>query len=217
MDKRQREYQHQLRLLKQRISRLESKGYRFDVEQITKGSEKNVYYATQYFKTLRGNELKQLAIQGTGLDVDNEEDFVPPADRDSPFTYSVIDEIERIILEFPDMLVVQGDLGTRVREGTRDQADVSDVGEALWDMWNETVSEATRQGTLEQLSAYYESVEARLADLINPYKNVAQYFYESEIRTTMIEALRLLNGGQALTTGQLERYVPLYTEYENIE
>jgi hypothetical protein len=84
-------------------------------------------------------------------------------------------------------------------------------------MWNEVVTEATRQGTLEQLSAYYESVEGRLADLINPYKNVAQYFYESEIRTTMIEALRLLNGGQALTTGQLERYVPLYTEYENIE
>ena len=217
MDKRQREYQHQLRLLKQRMSRLEQQGYRFDVEQITKGSEKNVYYATQYFKTLRGEQLKQLAIQGTGLDVDNEEDFVPPADRDSPFAYSVIDEIERIILEFPDMLVVQGDLGTRVREGTRDQADVSDVGEALWDMWNEAVSKATREGTLEQLSAYYESVEGKLADLINPYKNVAQYFYESEIKTTMIEALRLLNGGEALTTSQLENYVPLYTEYENIQ
>lgn len=217
MDKRQKEYQHQLQLLKQRVSRLEEKGYRFDVEQITKGSEKNVYYATQYFKTLRGEELKKLAIQGTGVDIDNEEDFVPPTDRDSPFTYSVIEEIERIILEFPDMLVVQGDLGTRVREGARDQADVSDVGEALWDMWNEAVSKATREGTLEQLSAYYESVEGKLADLINPYKNAAQYFYESEIRTTMIEALRLLNGGEALTTSQLENYVPLYTEYENIE
>lgn len=217
MDKRQREYQHQLRLLKQRMSRLEQKGYRFDVEQITKGSEKNVYYATQYFKTLRGEQLKQLAIQGTGLDVDNEEDFVPPADRDSPFVYSAISEIERILLEFPDMLVVQGDLGTRVREGARDQADVSDVGEAMWDMWNEAVTRATREGTLEQLNAYYESVMFDLADLINPYKNVAQYFYESEIKTTMIQALRLLNGGEALTTNQLERYIPLYSEYENIE
>lgn len=217
MDKRQREYRHQLRLLKQRIARLEEKGYKFDVEEITKGSEKNVYYATQYFKSLRGEELQKLAIKDIAQDYENEEDFVPPADRDSPFVYSAISEIERILLEFPDMLVVQGDLGNRVQEGARDVADVSDVGEALWDMWNETVSKAVETDTVQQLNAYYESVMGRLADLINPYKNQAQYFYESEIKTTMIEALRLLGGGEALTTDQLSRYVPLYTEYENIE
>lgn len=217
MDKRQREYRHQLQLLKQRIARLEQRGYKFDVEEITKGSEKNVYYATQYFKTLRGEELQKLAIKDIAQDYENEEDFVPPADRDSPFVYSAITEIERILLEFPDMLVVQGDLGNRVQAGARDVADVSDVGEALWDMWNETVSKAVETDTVQQLNAYYESVMGRLADLINPYKNQAQYFYESEIKTTMIEALRLLGGGEALTTDQLSRYVPLYTEYENIE
>lgn len=216
MDRRFKEYKHQLSLLNQRIARLEKRGYKFDVEDITKGGEKNPYYASQYYKSLRGNKLKDLAKVTAQDTLDNEEDFVPPADRDLPTTYSVIDEIETIINEFPDRVVVQMDVGNLGKEGERDYVDIGYVGNAMWDVWNETVMRASREDRIEELASYYESVEGELASLLNPYHNEAMYFYESEISNMLTQALRLLNWGVALSSEQMESLSPLYSNYENI-
>lgn len=217
MDRRQKEYRHQLNLLKKRIATLEKKGYTFDVEEITKGSEKNVYYATEYFKSLRGEKLQKVGTRKTQQNIDNEPDFVPPQDSDSPNIYSAINEIETLILEFPDMVVMQYDVGKHGKTGERDVTDVSYIGMALYDTWNNTVTQASSQNMLDELEDYYQSVEGQLANLLQPYGNLAQYFYESEVSNMLTQALRLLNWGVALSSEQMENFSPLYTNYENIQ
>lgn len=223
MNKREQEYRKQVKLLKQRIARLEAKGYHFNAEELLRGSEKNIYYSTPYIKSLRGTKLIEKAVQETTQLDDftsfmNEPEFEAPEDRDSPDIYSNIDTIEMIINQFPDRVVMQADEGTMgIKAGERDVVSTEHMGTAMWDVWNKQVTIASRAGeqALKNLDAYYGSIESELADLISPFSNEAMYFYESDLKKSFTEALRLLNRGVSLTMTEMEELSPLYTNYDN--
>lgn len=222
MTKREQEYKRQVKLLKQRISRLEAKGYTFDTESLLKGSEKNMYYASQYFETLRGQRLINLAKQDT-LTGDfssfmNEPTFVPPPDSIAPETYSAIDRIRDMLSDFPDVIYnVQFDEGNWGSKDKRDTVLKTSLGRVLRDVFEKNVQEATQGGWLLELDTYYEDMESQLADLIQPFKELVSYRNESDLRTSHTQALRLLNVGEALSMEEMTSYSDYYTNLDNYE
>lgn len=222
MTKREQEYKRQVKLLKQRISRLEAKGYTFDKEALLKGSEKNMYYASQYFESLRGQRLIDLAKPDTPTgdfsSFMNEPEFVPPPDSIAPETYSAIDRIRDMLSDFPDIIYnVQFDEGNWGSKDKRDTVLKTSLGRVLRDVFEKNVQEATQDGWLMELDAYYEDMESQLADLIQPFKELVSYRNESDLRTSHTQALRLLNVGEALSMEEMTSYSDYYTNLDNYE
>ena len=222
MTKREQEYKRQVKLLKQRISRLEAKGYEFDTEALFKGGEKNMYYASQYFESLRGNRLKQLAKKESDVtnfsDFMNETSFVPPADTIAPNTYSTIERIREMLEDFPDIIYnVQFDEGNWGSKDKRDTVLKTSLGRVLREVLEKNVQEATQGGWLNELDIYYEDMESQLADLIQPFKEFVAYRNESDLRTSHTQALRILNVGEALSMEEMTSYSDYYTNLDNYE
>lgn len=223
MTKREQEYKRQVKLLKQRISRLEAKGLQFDTESLIKGGERNMYYAAQYFETLRGEKLRQLALKQNNDDSQfssfmNEPSFVPPADTISPDNYSAIQTIRELLEDFPDIIYnVQFDEGVWGSKDKRDTVLKTSLGRVLRDVFEKNVQEATQGGWLEELDTYYEDMEKELADLIQPFKEFVAYRNESDLRTSHTQSLRLLNVGEALSMEEMTSYSDYYTNLDNYE
>lgn len=223
MTKREQEYKRQVKLLKQRIKRLESKGYTFDTKALFEGGEKNMYYASQYFETLRGTKLKQLGTVKEKLDVQfsgimNEPLFTPPADSIAPDTYSSIERIRELLSDFPDIIYnVQFDEGNWGSKDKRDTVLKTSLGRVLREVFEKNVQEATQGGWLKELDIYYEDMEKELADLIQPFKEFVAYRNESDLRSSHTQALRLLNVGEALSMEEMTSYSDYYTNLDNYE
>ncbi len=222
MTKREREYKRQVKLLKQRISRLESKGYTFDTEALIKGGERNMYYASQYFESLRGKKLKELGTLSEELDeysdIINEPTFTPPSDSIAPDTYSSIERIRELLSDFPDIIYnVQFDEGNWGSKDKRDTVLKTSLGRVLREVFEKNVQEATQNGYMEELDSYYEEMESQLADLIQPFKEFVAYRNESDLRTSHTQALRILNLGEALSMDEMTSYSDIYTDMDNYE
>lgn len=217
--KREQEYKHQERLLKQRIARLEAKGYRFDVDRILEQGRKNQYYATETYKTLKGEKLLKLAIKESDIArPTNEQGFVPPVDRDSPDEFSYIEQIRSLLNEFPDVITdVQFDMGSWGEKDKRDTLIMPSLGRTLRDVFERNVAQAEREGWIADLDDYYGSVEEQLAQLIQPFSELIAYKNESDLRSSHTQALRLLNLGEAISMQEMESYSSLYTDTDVYE
>jgi len=231
--------QHSMRKLKQRIAYAKRKGYAIDerriydkLEDYTTPKQKINFMDSLKMNQLIGykyeheddytdrefsefmnlpEELQEYLdyIDNTyGVD---EEDYDIPEDRIMPEPYSIINQIEFLINQYPLELDVYGDIGDWMPYHVREVVSTEWVGQRLWEVWNNTVMEATRQDKLQELADYYYSVEEELAEVLNPYIDEERYYYESEINADLTQLLRLLNWGIPLTADQMEELSDLYS------
>ena len=208
----QEEYKQELRRLRQRVYYRHRQGYDIELNNLLHPLTGNLEKDILYLKSLKGTRLINEGLSQNNEYSDFERymvpptDFTPPMDRIDPNVYSVLDQIEHIISQFPNQLTLQFDEGYIGvgKFGDRDTISTEFVGQSLWDIFNETRSKALREDRLNELSDYYTSVESRLAEILDPYQIQDTYFYESELIRDYTEMLTLLNWGEALSQEQME-------------
>ena len=95
-----------------------------------------------------------------------------------------------------------------------DEADIEFIGDALYDIWNNMVTEAGEYGTLLELDDYYGKIEDELAEFLEPLHSESMYYLESELLTGTTKMMRLLNGGNALSMAEMQSYSPMFTDMD---
>lgn len=203
---------HEIQLLNRRIMTAHRAGYYIDVYQLVKDLLKwnDEETILQAIKDIRGEELRQYATNS----IINEKGFQAPSEV-SPDTYSVIDQIEYIILQMGADKEVVFDVGELGEFGRRYVISLEELASALYDVFHNTVNEAIRNDRAEELANYYITVEPRLSEILGDWTS-AQYLPESTILAEFSETTRLLNWNRALTMDELLKYSDLYTYSENI-
>ena len=207
-----KELSHQIELLNRRIMAAKRAGYNIDVIQLEKDLIKwnDEETILQAIKDLRTDELRDYA---TNI-IDNEEGFKPPTNV-SPDNYSVIEQIEYILLQMGADKEVVFDVGELGDFGKRYVISLEPLASALYEVFHNTVNKAIRNGQEEALANYYMSVEPRLSEILGDWTS-AQYIPESDILSEFTETTRLLNWDTPLTMDELSKYSDLYTYTDNI-
>ena len=214
-----KQYEQELKRLKQRVRYAKSKGYDIDLETLLAPTRSMARkeYQVKYIKDLRGatliqkgviqkHDITQMSFFMNAPQADITEDNVLPE------TYSRIQQIFSLIEDFPLVLTIQfdeGKMGTN-KYGDRDTVSVEFIGQALWDIFNETVNKAIENQKTIELEHYLESVEPRLSEILQPYYTDIPYFWESEMIKDYIEMLTILNWGEALSQDEMDRISELY-------
>lgn len=211
-------YKEELRRLKQRVYYRRKQGYNIDIEKLTQGRGQHLETDIEYLKSLRGTTLLSYAdyeqedISDIG-NIMNEPTFEEPEERISPDAYTHIGQIEAIIMDFPLTLPVQfdrGELGTEMY-GKREEISVEFFGNAIYDIWLETVNRATEENRLQELEDYYADIQDELAEILEPYGNEHSYYYESDLMDDFTQTLRLLNWGEALSMDKMQELSDYYS------
>lgn len=214
-----KQYEQELKRLKQRVRYAKSKGHDIDLETLlapTRSMTRKEHQA-KYIKDLRGATLIQKGVIPKH-DVTQMSFFMNapqadiPDDNLLPHTYSRIQQIFSLIEDFPLVLTIQFDEGKMGvnKYGDRDTVSVEFIGQALWDTFNNTVNKAINNGKTIELEHYLESVEPRLSEILQPYYTDIPYFWESEMIKDYIEMLTILNWGEALSQDEMDRISELY-------
>lgn len=214
-----KQYEEELKRLKQRVRYANKKGFDIKLDTLlapTLGMARKEYQV-KYIKDLRGKRLiDKGVIPKQNTNQYNYPMDVPPADipEDSvaPETYSIINQIFGLIEDFPLVLTIQFDEGKMGvnKYGDRDTVSVEFIGQALWDVFNETVNKAIQNKQTTELQNYLKSVEPRLSEILQPYYTDIPYFWESEMIKDYIEMLTILNWGEALSQEEMDRISELY-------
>lgn len=212
-------YKQELRRLKQRIYYRKQQGYNIDINKLLQGRGEYLEEDIEYMRSLKGVNLLSYADYETDeistYDTStNEDDFVPPSDYDDPNIYSNIFQIEQLLLEFPNSKVMVFDVGQLGELHKMDEADIEFIGDALYDIWNNMVTEAGEYGTLLELDDYYGTIENDLAEFLEPLHSESMYYLESELLTGMTRMMQLLNGGNALSMSEMQSYSPIFTDMD---
>lgn len=212
-------YKQELRRLKQRIYYRKQQGYNIDINKLLQGRGEYLEKDIEYMRSLKGVNLLSYADYETDeistYDTStNEDDFVPPSDYDDPNIYSNIFQIEQLLLEFPNSKVMVFDVGQLGELHKMDEADIEFIGDALYDIWNNMVTEAGEYGTLLELDDYYGTIENDLAEFLEPLHSESMYYLESELLTGMTRMMQLLNGGNALSMSEMQSYSPIFTDMD---
>lgn len=212
-------YAQELRRLKQRIYYRKQQGYSIDINKLLQGRGQYIEEDIEYMRSLKGVNLLSYADYETDeistYDTStNEDDFVPPSDYDDPNIYSNIFQIEQLLLEFPNTKVMVFDVGQLGELHKMDEADIEFIGDALYDIWNNMVTEAGEYGTLLELDDYYGTIENDLAEFLEPLHSESMYYLESELLTGMTRMMQLLNGGNALSMSEMQSYSPIFTDMD---
>ena len=212
-------YTQELRRLKQRIYYRKQQGYNIDINKLLQDRGNFLEEDIEYIRTLKGVNLLSYADYGSDevstYDAStNEEDFVPPSDYDDPNIYSNIFQIEQLLLEFPSTKIMVFDVGQVGELHKMDEADIEFIGDALYNIWNNMVTEAGEHGTLLELDDYYGKIENELAEFLEPLHSESMYYLESELLTGMTRMMQLLNGGNALSMAEMQSYSPLFTDMD---
>lgn len=212
-------YAQELRRLKQRIYYRNQQGYNIDINKLLEDRGNFLEEDIEYMRSLRGVNLLSYADYSSDeistYDTStNDEDFVAPSDYDDPNIYSNIFQIEQLLLEFPSTKIMVFDVGQLGELHKMDEADIEFIGDALYDIWNNNVTEAAENGFLLQLDGYYGQIENELAQFLEPLHSESMYYLESELLTGMTRMMELLNGGNALSMAEMQQYSPLYTDMD---
>lgn len=212
-------YAQELRRLKQRIYYRKQQGYNIDINKLLQNRGNFLEEDIEYMRSLKGVNLLSYADYETDeirtYDTStNEEDFVPPLDYDDPNIYSNIFQIEQLLLEFPSSKIMVFDVGQLGELNKMDEADIEFIGDALYNIWNNMVTEAGEYGTLLELDDYYGKIENELAEFLEPLHSESMYYLESELLTGMTRMMQLLNGGNALSMAEMHSYSPLFTDMD---
>lgn len=212
-------YKQELRRLKRRIYYRKQQGYNIDINKLLEGRGNFLEEDIEYMHSLRGVNLLSYADyendKVTTYDTStNEDDFVAPSDYDDPNIYSNIFQIEQLLLEFPSTKEMVFDVGQLGELHKMNEADIEFIGDALYDIWNNMVTEAGQNGTLLQLDDYYGQIENELAKYLEPLHTQSMYYLESELLTGMTKMMQLLNGGNALSMSEMQTYSPLFTDMD---
>lgn len=214
-----KQYEQELKRLKQRVRYAKSKGHDIDLETLLAPTRSMTRkeYQVKYIQELRGQRLldkgvipKQNITQMSFFMNAPEPDI--PQDKIAPEPFSLIKQIFSLIEDFPLVLTIQfdeGKMGTN-SYGERDTVSVEFIGQALWDVFNNTVNKAIENGKTTELNKYLASVEPRLAEILQPYYTDIPYFWESEMIKDYIEMLTILNWGEALSQEEMDRISELY-------
>ena len=212
-------YKQELRRLKQRIYYIKQQGYNIDINKLLQDRGKFLEEDIEYMRSLKGVNLLSYADYETDeistYDTStNEDDFVPPSDYDDPNIYSNIFQIEQLLLEFPNTKVMVFDVGQLGELHKMDEADIEFIGDALYGIWNNMVTEEGEYGTLLELDDYYGTIENDLAEFLEPLHSESMYYLESELLTGMTRMMQLLNGGNALSMSEMQSYSPIFTDMD---
>lgn len=211
-------YEQELKKLKRRIRYANKKGHNINLDTLlapTIGMTSKKYQV-KYIKDLRGNRLIEkgtipnqnpehvVGITGTRADITE--------DNVLPYTYSRIQQVFDIIESFPLVLTIQFDEGKMGvnKYGDRDTVSVEFIGQALWNVFNNTVNKAIANEQTIELEHYLETVEPRLREILEPYWSDIPYFWESELIKDYIEMLTILNWGEALSQSEMDEISELY-------
>ena len=212
-------YQEELRKLKQRVRYYNRKGYNIDINTLlapTIGMARKEYQV-KYMKDLRGKRiLEKGVIERENITQMSFYMNAPqpdiPETTIAPEVYSRIEQIFSLIGDFPMVLTIQfdeGKMGTN-KYGDRDTVSVEFIGQALRDIFNNTVTEALTNDRTIELEHYLEEVEPRLRQILEPYYTDIPYFWESEMIKDYVEMLTILNWGEALSQDEMDRISELY-------
>ena len=214
-----KQYEQELKRLKGRVRYYKKKGYDIDLETLlapTRGMARK-QYQVKYIQELRGKRILDKGVIHKS-DVTQMSFFMNapqadiPDDNLLPETYSRIQQIFSLIEDFPLVLTIQFDEGKMGvnKYGDRDTVSVEFIGQALWDVFNDTVNKAIANGQTIELEHYLERVEPRLSEILQPYYTDIPYFWESEMIKDYIEMLTILNWGEALSQSEMDRISELY-------
>lgn len=212
-------YAQELRRLKRRIYYRKQQGYTIDIKKLLQDRGQFLEEDIEYIRSLRGVNLlsyadyesDEITTEDTST---NEEGFETPPDNDDPNVYSNIFQIEQLLLEFPNSKIMVFDVGQLGKLHKMDEADIEFIGDALYDIWNNKVTEAGENGTLLELDDYYGTIENDLAQFLEPLHSESMYYLESELLTGMTRMMQLLNGGNALSMSEMQSYSPLFTDMD---
>lgn len=212
-------YQEELRKLKQRVRYYRRKGYDVNLDTLlapTIGMTRKEYQV-KYLKDLKGQRLldkgiipEQKITQMSFFMNAPQADI--PEDNVLPTTYSRIQQVFSLIEDFPLVLTIQFDEGKMGvnKYGDRDTVSVEFIGQALWDVFNNTVNKAIQNEQTTKLEHYLEEVEPRLRSILEPYYTDIPYYWESEMIHDYIEMLTILNWGEALSQAEMDNISELY-------
>lgn len=214
-----KQYQQELKRLKERVRYARKKGYDVNLDTLlapTLGMTRKEHQL-KYIKDLRGQalidkgvipkqEITQMSFFMNAPQADITEDNLLPE------TYSRIQQIFSLIEDFPLVLTIQfdeGKMGTN-KYGDRDTVSVEFIGQALWDTFNNTVNKAIENEQTIELEHYLQEVEPRLRAILEPYYTDIPYYWESEMIRDYIEMLTILNWGEALSQEEMDKISELY-------
>ncbi len=212
-------YEQELRKLKQRIRYQKSKGIDIDLDTLLAPtlSMTRKEHQVKYIKDLRGQRLlekgvipKQEITQMSFFMNAPQADI--PEDSVAPEVYSRINQVFSLIEDFPLVLTIQFDEGKMGvnKYGDRDTVSVEFIGQAMWDIFNDTVNKAIANEQTIELEHYLQEVEPRLRSILEPYYTDIPYHWESEMIKDYIELLTILNWGEALSQSEMDRISELY-------
>lgn len=214
-----KQYEQELKRLKERVRYYRKKGYNVNLDTLlapTIGMTRKEYQV-KYIKDLRGQRLiekgvvpEQNITQMSFFMNAPQADI--PTDNILPEVYSRIQQVFSLIEGFPLVLTIQFDEGKMGvnKYGDRDTVSVEFIGQALWDVWNNTVNKAINNEQTIELEHYLEQVESRLREILEPYYTDIPYFWESEMIKDYIEMLTILNWGEALSQSEMDKISELY-------
>ena len=213
-------YQEELQKLKNRVRYYQKKGYDVNLDTLLAPtiSMARKEYQVKYIKDLKGQRIIDKGVVPKNQNITQmsyyknapQADVTP--DTVAPEVYSRIQQIFSLIEDFPLVLTIQFDEGKMGvnKYGDRDTVSVEFIGQALWDIWNNTVNKAIAEEKTTELEHYLEEVEPRLREILEPYFTDIPYHWESEMIKDYIEMLTLLNWGEALSQEEMDNISRIY-------